>query len=44
MGIAHSSQTEFFEDIFFWEEWGERIMELKELYTKINKGIGHKFW
>ena len=41
-GIAHSSQTVFFEDIFSWEERGERIMELKK-NTKINKDIGHKF-
>ena len=30
-GIAHSSRTVFFEDIFSWEERGERIMELKKI-------------
>ena len=40
--IVHSSRTVFFEDIFSWEERGERIIELKK-NTKINKGIGHKF-
>ena len=29
--------------VFFEEKGGERIMELKK-NTKINKGIGHKFW
>ena len=29
--IAHSSRTVFFEDIFSWEERGERNMELKKI-------------
>ena len=28
-GIAHSSRTALFEDIFSWGEGGERIIELK---------------
>ena len=42
-GMAHSSQTAFFEDIFLW---GERRGEDYgvEKNTRINKGIGHKFW
>ena len=29
--IVHSSRTVFFEDIFSWEERGERIIELKKI-------------
>ena len=42
-GIAHSSRTAFFEDIFFWGERGVENYGVKK-NTKINKGIGRKFW
>ena len=41
-GIAHSSRTVFFEDIFSWEERGGSDYGV-EKNTKIKKGIGHKF-
>ena len=41
--IAHSSRTTFFEDIFSWGERGGEDYGVERI-TKINKGIGHKFW
>ena len=42
-GIAHSSQTVFFEELFSWGERGREGYGV-EKNTIINKGIGHKFW
>ena len=42
-GIAHSSRTALFEDIFSWGEGGGEDYGVEKI-TKINKGIGHKFW
>ena len=42
-GIAHSSRTAFSEDIFSWAERGGEDYVVEKI-TKINKGIGHKFW
>ena len=50
MGIAHSSWTAFSKDIAFFhtaffpqqKEGGDDYVV--EKITKINKGIGHKFW
>ena len=41
-GMAHSSQTAFFEDIFLRGERRGEDYEV-EKNTRINKGIGHKF-
>ena len=41
-GIAHSSRTAFFEDIFS-EMKGDREGYGVQKITKIKKGIGHKF-
>ena len=41
-GIAHSSRTAFFEDIFSWGERRRGLWSWKN--TKINKGVSHKFW
>ena len=44
MGIVHSSQTAFSEDIFFRaEKEGEKDYVAKKT-AKINKSICHKFW
>ena len=44
--ISHSSRTAVSEDIFSWAERGGEGGEddVVEKITKINKGIGHKFW
>ena len=42
-GIAHSIRTAFSEDIFSWAERGGDDYVVEKI-TKINKGIGHKFW
>ena len=41
--IAHSTRTAFSEDIFSRAERGGEDY-VAEKITKINKGIGHKFW
>ena len=43
MGIAHSSRTAFFEDIFFPGDKGIEDYGVERI-TEINKSIGHKFW
>ena len=43
MEIAHSTRTAFSEDTFSWEERGGEDYVV-EKNTKINEGIGHKFW
>ena len=43
MGIAHSTRTAFSEDTFSWAERGGEDYVVEKI-TKINKGIGHKFW
>ena len=43
MRIAHSPQTAFSEDIFSWTKKGEKDYGVEKM-TKINKGIGNKFW
>ena len=43
MRIAHSPRTAFSEDIFSWTKKGEKDYGVEKM-TKINKGIGNKFW
>ena len=42
-GIAHSTRTVFYEDIFSWAERGEEDYVVDK-NTKIKKGTAHKFW
>ena len=42
-GMAHSSRTASSEDIFSYAERGGEDYGVEKI-TKINKGIGHKFW
>ena len=44
-GTEHSSQTAFSQDISSWAERGGGGEDcVVEKITKINKGIGRKFW
>ena len=42
-GIAHFTRTAFSEDTFSRAERGGEDYVVEKI-TKINKGIGHKFW
>ena len=43
MGIFYFTRTAFSEDIFPEQKDGKEDYAIEKI-TKINKGIGHKFW